>query len=359
MDNFGKQDIKALTKKVLEKLTRYVEIQEYSPSSDETENNWKLIEGRIYKKSLWRRRILIGSVSLAAAISAIVIMIFVDGYRDNRSVFDSKSIAALAVENNSSDIQLVLSDEESIKVEDKSTVRYSDKGEIDVDNSRTAQAEASKSEKTLNEIIVPKGKHVRVILSDGSILYVNSDSKVIFPRKFETKKREIFVEGEIYIDVCKKERSSFIVKTADYDVTVLGTAFDVKAYGNSEENSKIVLLRGLVEVKNRFGSEIRLAPDEMAILNADGTFIKEEVNAADCILWTRGIMPLNKGRVSDIAKDISRYYGVKIICSPEIGDISLSGKINLDGGIDDALKNLAITGGFRIIKDDDGYSLEP
>lgn len=85
----------------------------------------------------------------------------------------------------------------------------------------------------------------------------------------------------------------------------------------------------------------------------------ESVNAADYILWTKGILPLNNGTVGDIIDDLSRYYDVKIICSEEIRSIRIAGKIDLQQGVEEALRNLSLTGGFTCTQQADAYVLHP
>lgn len=140
---------------------------------------------------------------------------------------------------------------------------------------------------------------------------------------------------------------------------VLGTAFDVKAYSKEDSYGEVVLLRGMVNVKKTSGSEARLTPDNKAIVPIAGMIRTESVNAADYILWTKGILPLNNGTVGDIIDDLSRYYDVKIICSEEIRSIRIAGKIDLQQGVEEALRNLSLTGGFTCTQQADAYVLHP
>lgn len=173
---------------------------------------------------------------------------------------------------------------------------------------------------------MPKGRFGRLILADGSELYINSGTKVVYPKRFEKNRREIFVDGEIYIDVKRNEKAPFIVKTTRFDVEVLGTAFDVKAYSEEHTCGEIVLLRGLVNVKSTSGSEAMLTPDNKAVVPSQGTIRTMAVDAADYILWTKGILPLNNGTVGDIIDDLGRYYDVKIVCGEDIRQIRITGK---------------------------------
>ena len=187
-------------------------------------------------------------------------------------------------------------------MKDGGTVTYTQDGNIHVNESKVEEKEAHNN--PYDQIIVPKGRFGRLILADGSELYINSGTKVVYPKRFEKNRREIFVDGEIYIDVKRDEKAPFIVKTAKFDVEVLGTAFDVKAYSEENNCGEIVLLRGLVNVKSTSGSEAMLTPDNKAVVPSQGTIRTMAVDAADYILWTKGILPLNNGTVGDIIDDL-------------------------------------------------------
>lgn len=92
------------------------------------------------------------------------------------------------------------------------------------------------------------------------------------------------MDGEIYIDVRRDGTAPFVVKTAHFDVEVLGTAFDVRAYSNEDSCDEIVLLRGAVNVKSVSGAEVKLIPDKKAVVSANGVIHTETVDAADYIL---------------------------------------------------------------------------
>lgn len=80
-------------------------------------------------------------------------------------------------------------------------------------------------------------------------MYINSGSHVIYPSDFDKDKREILVEGEVYLEVAKDPKRPFFVKTKDFDVKVLGTTFNVSAY-KDDAIASVVLVEGKVEVDN-------------------------------------------------------------------------------------------------------------
>jgi transmembrane sensor len=114
----------------------------------------------------------------------------------------------------------------------------------------------------------PKGVKLAITLSDGTKVFLNSTSRIKFPSVFNGKIREVFLTGEAYFDVHKDHRHPFIIHTANMNVKVLGTAFDVKAYPE-DATSETTLIRGSVEVTmaGRPADRIILKPNEKLVIN--------------------------------------------------------------------------------------------
>lgn len=341
-------------KRVLSRLVAYFRVQEDVSSPQEIDELWRRIDRSINAR-LSKRRIMLWSGASAAALLAGCIWLGVGHYWEQQP--DLSVVAARMMEKTveTDEIQLIVAPEQTLRVKDGGTVIYQQDGGIHVNENRVAGDEVKDG--LYDQIIVPKGRIGRLILSDGSELYINSETKVVYPEQFEKNQREIFVDGEIYIDVHHNEKVPFVVRTSRFDVEVLGTAFDVKAYSKRNGCGKIVLLRGLVNVKSHSGIEAKLTADHKAVVLPAGMIRTEAVDAADYILWTKGILPLNNGMMGDIADDLSRYYDVKIICDEDVRKIRIAGKIDLQQGVEKALYNLSLTGGFIYTKLSDKYFL--
>ena len=347
---------KSEIRNVLNRLISYFQQMEEVPSDEEMIGLWNRIQNTLSEKKKKKRRFyLLTSVATAASV---LLCVWIGMNYFSNSKMDLSEIAKymLMQEVNTDEIQLLVSPDKMIKLEDNSTVAYSKSGNIKINQEKIAAIE--EREEYYNQFVVPTGKFGRLILSDGSDVFVNSNTRVIYPKKFKGSKREIFVEGEIYINVIKQKDMPFVVKTNKFDVQVLGTAFDVKAYKDMDNEGEVVLLQGIVNIKTRAGMEAKLVPNTKATLLA-GTEIKTtKVDAENYIWWTKGILPLNNGKLSDILKDLSRYYGVQIVCEKSIKDIKIAGKIDVACGIEIALRNIASVGGFIYHKQGDIYLLQ-
>lgn len=342
---------------IVHNLIDYFKMQNETPTQEEMAEVWGKIKEGIEKKKQKRKEkyILVTVVSAATFIGCI--WLGIEWY----SLNDKPDISVIAAQMSDEtiegeDIRLIVSQEEVLHVKKGATVAYSQDGIVSVDEEKVAK---NAKEDLYDQIIVPKGKYTRLILADGSSLHINAGTKVIYPKHFEKKKREIFVDGEIFIDVKQDESAPFVVKTAQFEVQVIGTAFDVKAYSDTFENAEVVLVRGKVNVKSKLGKKLSLSPDNKAIILSDGLIEKVSVDAEEYVLWTKGILSLNNEPLNVILAKLSRYYGVDIHCTNNISDIKIAGKIDLECGIDEALKRISATGRFSFSKQENLYILKP
>lgn len=193
----------------------------------------------------------------------------------------------------------------------------------------------------MREIVVPEGKRLDAILSDGTKIYVNSGSKVIYPDVFDEEKREIHIEGEVYLDVAKNPDCPFIVKTRDFDISVLGTAFNVCAYSN-ETSASVVLVHGSVLVTTENKHKIQLEPNQLINIKGGETSICE-VDVAEYISWKDNMLLANRKSLADIFRKLELYYGCKIQYDPKIVSMSLTGKLDLLPEIKDVIENLCLS----------------
>lgn len=256
----------------------------------------------------------------------------------------------------SSEIRLVLSESKQMSFEENNTeVKYNEKGEVNVNSqavvkekkhssvvkeeSRREVSKIKNEEVVYNQLIVPKGKHSTLLLSDGTKLWINAGSHVVFPVIFEKDKREIYVNGEVYLEVTRNETCPFIVKTDRMQVNVLGTSFNVKSY-DADKADDVVLVTGSVKVKTENGQETGLVPNQRFSCTADGVSNVETVDVYDYICWKDGLLRYKSESLAAILKRLSDYYGVEIQWDVEIENVSCSGKLDLKEDLEKVLTGL-------------------
>lgn len=166
----------------------------------------------------------------------------------------------------------------------------------------------------------PYGEKSKVVLSDGTVVWLNAGSTLKYSNKFNTDNRRVELNGEGYFEVTKKEGATFIVQTHGYDVVVKGTKFDVSAYDDDPFIST-TLLEGSVEL-NYKGSPIRMSPGESMRLNVEtGKFIRTQVNASQSKAWAENRIEFDHITLKELVAKLSRQYDVNIRLESEaVGD---------------------------------------
>jgi len=314
--------------------------------------SWASVERAVdtSRKNKQKKRIryFITGISAVASIAALVCASLYFFYPTVDSSFISQLDREIIPADSLNQICLVISKDHKVELENESVVRYNDEGDITVNSQSSPIIEnVPQKEGQLNHIIVPKGKRTHLTLSDGTKMYINADSHVIFPSVFNHGKREIAVEGEIYLEVAHNPKSPFIVKVKGLDVRVLGTTFNVSAY--KEQPISVVLVDGRVEVRSTIKEKMVLEPSQMISLR-DGVLRKEDVDVQKYICWKDNVMLLDNDSVGGVLDKLARYYGISIAYDKDIADRKLSGKLDLCETVDDVLDIVRESATLRIDK---------
>lgn len=240
---------------------------------------------------------------------------------------------------------LVLSDDQQIKVRgDEGVVDYNKYSEaISVEEKKentNEKKECIEKEKIapFNELITPKGKRTQLILSDGSVVWLNSGTRVVYPKCFEKDKREIYVDGEIYIEVSPDKKRPFFVKTRRLNVSVLGTKFNVTSY-SEDDVEQVVLVSGSVSVESGTHNErnrILLSPSQMYQQKGKSALVKY-VDVQNYISWVNGIYTFKDVSIVQLLTYLKEYYGVDIEYTTINDQLMYSGKLDLKQNFEDVL----------------------
>ena len=189
-----------------------------------------------------------------------------------------------------------------------------------------------------------------VMLADSSRMWVNEGSRVVYPRVFAQERREIFVEGEVYLEVTRDEARPFVVHTDAFAVEVLGTSFDVKAYEDAP--GAVVLVEGSVRVEDAQRQSVIMQPDECLEVDEAGIGTKEKVDAQAYIRWVHKVWVLEGKPLREVLQDLGAYYGVEIGCDAAVAGEPFYGKLYLDGDVRQVLEAIRLTLPGEVGKDD-------
>jgi len=247
-------------------------------------------------------------------------------------------------DHSAENIQLVLSGDESVSLEgEEAEITYKD-GEIEINNEKKdIQKPARKDvEIAYNQLIVPHGKRSSLTLSDGTRIWVNTATRVIYPVVFDKKQREIYVDGEVFLDVAHDDKVPFIIKTKTFSAEVLGTSFNVTAY-ETDTLKHLVLVNGKVRIHiPETEQDITLSPNEMMTLEGLSTNV-QTVNTEYYTSWKVGVYQYEQESLRNILRRLSRYYGQEIVCDPKVASLSCSGKLDLKDDLAEVLRGISMT----------------
>lgn len=164
----------------------------------------------------------------------------------------------------------------------------------------------------IDQIITPPGKQVQMILADGTRLWINAGTHVMYPHQFQKGHREIFVNGEVYLEVARNEQVPFFVRTKDFYVQVLGTKFNVNSY-NSTSGSSVVLVEGSVKVEGKSQEEIVLTPNQYISIQHGKLASPIEVDVKEYVSWVDNLLVYNTEKpLTDVLRKLELYYDKKL-----------------------------------------------
>lgn len=181
------------------------------------------------------------------------------------------------------------------------------------------KVEAEQEIPMTNTVTVPRGKEFSLRLSDGTQVWLNSESSLVFPVRFGDGPREVTVTGEAYFDVAHDEAHPFVVKTENLSVRVLGTAFNVRAHA-ADPLTEVVLERGSVRLQTPEGYNlVRLHPNQRAVFDAAKDDIEvEEIYAEHFVTERYNLVAMKNATIGEIIARIESNYGVRIrIADPD------------------------------------------
>lgn len=265
----------------------------------------------------------------------------------------------VANEPPSNDAILILSDGKKVAISSKqSTVQYSPDGSGIVVNDSSGIAQSVSGE-GFNQLIVPYGKRSYIVLSEGTKVWLNSGSKLIFPPVFKGKTREVILEGEAFFEVAGNKEKPFYVKTDAFKMKVYGTKFNVQAY-QQDADYQIVLVEGKVSFNSNedlLAPEVFLAPNQKAsISKGEEKFeITNVENTEVYTAWTDGYLTFTNEDVTDLLKRVSRYYNADIEVEFPENIEKIYGKLDLKDDLERVLDGIAFISKTRYKKQGNKY----
>lgn len=185
------------------------------------------------------------------------------------------------------------------------------------------------TEISYNTLSTPKGGYYKLVLPDGSKVWLNAESSIRYPTEFANNERKVEVNGELYFEVRKDTKKIF--KVAIHPSTggaggglieVLGTHFNVNAYAN-EEAIRTTLLEGKVRIVNEKAAIANkqyaiLQPGEQALLNNNNIKVVDHANLEETVAWVNNSFMFNDLTIRPLMRQLARWYDVEVEFKEEV-----------------------------------------
>lgn len=196
-----------------------------------------------------------------------------------------------------------------------------------------------------NTLETNNGQQYQVVLPDGSHVWLNAASSLRYPVAFGKQERLVELSGEGYFEVAHQKSKPFRVKTADQQVEVLGTHFNINAYPD-DKLSKTTLLEGSVRVsapalKNK--DVLILNPGQESIL-VGNTLLAQPANLEAAVAWRNGDFMFEQENIRSIMKKVSRWYNVEVVFEGKIPESRFGGTVSRFSNVTQVLRKLELTG---------------
>ncbi len=302
-----------------------------------------------------RKRIILRFSYIAAACVAVLVLSMLN-IQNNVNSPEDKPVASsgyiVGRELESEDI-LFITGNRSNSFQNDIEIQLDGNTAAQIKSENMKEAQISIEQNAMNVLIVPYGKRSKVTLSDGTQVWLNSGTTMEFPSDFKGNKREIYLSGEMYIEVAPDKNKSFFVHTSGYDVKVYGTKFNVSTYPGSI--SSVVLVEGSVSLQSADKQELFLSSNKQAIYSEEtGDFDTREVDVHSFISWKKGYLTFENTPVIEALKQIERYYNLSFNFGDDVSfqGLTCTGKIILSENLDNVMTALSLISDTKYKRED-------
>ena len=287
---------------------------------------WEYIDDEVARKQVVDRvrryRLKIGIVRYAAVIAVILVSGVMVWNWKYRSV-EPATLATVSVPLTNVPI-LKLADGEEIPISSRNMeiIRSSRRVDIQLaDSGRleyVAKSDSMVGQVEYNTLVIPRGCEFNLVLADGSRVWLNAGSSLKYPETFSNGERRVYLEGEAFFEVSSDSLKPFVVKTAEANVKVLGTSFNVMNY-KDEAKVEVALLKGKVKFEDTRNRQTRaLVPGEVVRMDKASTSIvltKEDVSRESA--WRTGYFYFENMSMEELVVKLERWYQVKFTFASE------------------------------------------
>ncbi len=298
---------------------------------------WTGLSVKTKVRSIWPR---------IAAAASILLFVSIGGYFILHKPTAATNTAAQSKVNDvtpgSNSATLTLSNGKKILLNAKPVGQIAVQGNMAITKTANGQLQyqlsTAKSTITmLNTVSTRRKEQYKVVLSDGTNVWLNAASSITYPVAFTGTYREVAITGEAYFEVAHNAKKPFKVTAQGQTVEVLGTHFNINAYAD-EPNVKTTLLEGSVKITGNNSFKI-IKPGQQAIFK-NNQLLVSDANVEETVAWKNGYFRFNRENIEPIMRKLSRWYDIEVQFEGAIPDDEFSGAISRFKNISEVLKEL-------------------
>lgn len=285
---------------------------------------------------------------VAAAVLIVITAYFYTG--DRRQMSDA-TVTTEEIQPGGNRATLTFADGRSVKLDEGmdgivmgEDVTYLDGRQVVSKGDATSSDGASAA----MTISTPRGGQYRVVLDDGTVVWLNAESTLHYPGKFKGRYRRVEIEGEAYFAIAKDPQKPFRLRAKGQSIEVLGTEFNVSAYAN-DAATQTTLVRGKIRVQPDRYDAVILHPGQQSIVDSTSISI-EKVNVGQYAAWKEGYFYFNGDSPEDAFAQLSRWYDIEVVYSGRIPKLAFYGEIERNKTLGSLLKILHKAGlDFQVV----------
>ncbi|WP_439184540.1 FecR family protein [Carboxylicivirga taeanensis] len=294
------------------KAEEFVETRKEAMARFSAEQAWEKVQAKVIlhksvfplKKVLWQ----------AGSVAASLLVIFGVYWLLNTNAPMKKTVptqTSEAIQPGSNRAVLTLASGQSVELGENDTTIILSNTELTIDASRLSYSQnaGESSEIKYNILQTPRGGEYQLSLADGTSVWLNAESELRYPEHFAGDSRSVYIKGEAYFEVAPNSEKPFYVYSGTNRIRVLGTAFNIRAYGADKANY-VTLCEGSIALCSNGSSDI-LKPNQQAVITSDETVI-HEVDAAQYTAWKDGMFMYRRATLEVILDDLSRWYNTNV-----------------------------------------------
>ena len=211
-----------------------------------------------------------------------------------------------------------------------------------------------------NQIIVPYKCEYQVMLADGTKIFLNAGSELRYPVAFTANERKVFLKGEAYFEVTRDTARPFCVETAEQNIQVLGTIFNVYAYPDEPMNYTSLMSGKVAVTDKRTGTDRVLEPGQQVVLDVvTGKAAIQEADMQQVLGWRNHDLIVKEETLEVIMAKVARWYDVKIQFAHEnLKKVRFTANLHRKKDLQELLKVIATIGDLRLTYQDGIVSID-